>query len=228
MACTGATSSAVTIGSNGVFDAGDAGVSIALAAGENVNCTFTNTKNGSITITKVMNGGTGTFTFTGTPSGSINTNNGTVTATPPPPGNYTSTETVAAGWVLSNIACTAPGTSSVVFGHTATNGGYTVFLPGALPIAIALGAGDDVSCTFTNTKNGSITIKKVMNGGTGTFTFTGTPSGSINTNNGTVSATALPPGNYTSTETVATGWVLSNIACTGPATSTLVISQPDA
>ena len=41
-----------------------------------------------------------------------------------------------------------------------------------------------VTCTFTNTKAGKVIVKKVMEGGTDTFSFTGTPAGSISTNNG--------------------------------------------
>jgi hypothetical protein len=40
--CTGATNSTVLIGSDGDFDTGDTGVSISLAPGETITCTFTN------------------------------------------------------------------------------------------------------------------------------------------------------------------------------------------
>src|SRR5258706_190427 len=223
IACTAQTTSTITIGAsarNGGAngnDAGDGGVGMMQSTGDDFSGTFTNTKNGSITIKKVMQGGTGTFTFTGTPSGSINTNNGTVSATALQPGTYTSTETVASGWVLTNIGCTGQTTSTITIG---ASGGFDA---GDTSVAVGLAAGEDVTCTFTNTKNGSITIKKVMQGGTGSFTFTGSPNGTISTNNGTVSATGLLPGTYTSTETVASGWVLSNIGCTGQTTSTITI-----
>src|SRR5205085_833187 len=136
-----ATSSTVAIGSNSVFDAGDNSVSINLAAGENINCTFTNTKNGSITITKVIQGGTGTFTFTGTPSGSISTNNGTVTATALQPATYTAAETVPAGWVLSNIVCAGATTSTVTIGAAGA------FDAGDTGVSINLAAGEDINCT---------------------------------------------------------------------------------
>src|SRR5205814_1900189 len=158
----------------------------------NVNCTFTNTKNGTITITKVIQGGTGTFTFTGTPGGTISTNNGTVTATLQP-GNYTAAESVPAGWVLTNIVCTGQDSSTVTVGASGR------FDAGDTGVAINTVAGYNVNCTFTNTKNGSVTIKKVMVGGTGTFTFTGTPNGTVSTNNGTVTAT-VQPGTFTATE----------------------------
>ena len=51
---------------------------------------------------------------------------------------------------------------------------------------------------------GTMIVEKVMVGGTATFDFTGTPSGSIISNNGTISATMLP-GQFTSTESVLFG-----------------------
>ena len=53
--------------------------------------------------------------------------------------------------------------------------------------AISLQPGETVTCTFTNTKQGNVIVKKVMVGGTDTFTYTGTPAGSISVNNGTIS-----------------------------------------
>src|SRR6185369_15492173 len=213
--CTGQSTSTVTIGATGQFDAGDTNSTVNLAAGENITCVYTNTKNGSITIQKVMVGGTGTFTFTGTPGGTISTNNGTITATLPP-GTYSTAETVPAGWVLTNIVCSGQSTSTVTIGATGQ------FDAGDTNSTVNLAAGENITCVYTNTKNGSITIQKVMVGGTGTFTFTGTPGGTISTNNGTITAT-LPPGTYSTAETVPAGWVLTNIVCTGQSTSTVTI-----
>src|SRR5205814_7912471 len=72
--------------------------------------------------------------------------------------------------------------------------------------------GKRVHFRSTNTKNGSVTIRKIMVGGTGTFTYTGTPSGTISVNNNTITQTVVP-GTYTSTETVPDGWVLTGISC---------------
>ncbi|HEY1269405.1 MAG TPA: kelch repeat-containing protein, partial [Candidatus Binatia bacterium] len=164
-------------------------------------CTFTNVKDGSITVKKVMQGGTGTFTFTGSPSGTISTNNGTLSQTVVP-GTYTATEAAPpAGWTLASIVCD-DGTSQTastfdVAGRTAT---------------FKVDPGENVTCTFTNAKTGTITIKKVIQGGTGTFTFTGSPSGTISTNNGTLTQT-VPAGTYTAAETVPAGWTLTSIVC---------------
>ena len=59
----------------------------------------------------------------------------------------------------------------------------------------------------------NIVVKKVMVGGTGSFSYTGTPNGTIATNNGTITAT-VAPGNYASTEaTPPAGWALTSISC---------------
>ena len=44
-----------------------------------------------------------------------------------------------------------------------------------------------MTCTFTNRKQGTVIVKKVMVGGTDTFSYTGTPSGAIDVKNGTIS-----------------------------------------
>jgi len=57
-----------------------------------------------------------------------------------------------------------------------------------------------------------VIVKKMMIGGIEAFSYSGTPSGSISTNNGTLSVT-VAPGRSTSTETVPTGWDLNSISC---------------
>lgn len=61
----------------------------------------------------------------------------------------------------------------------------------------------------------TITIRKVMVGGTATFTFTGTPNGTINTNNGTLTAS---PGSGAGsvTESALAGWSLTSLTCSAP------------
>ena len=62
--CEGATNSTITIGADSDFDAGDEGVSIDLADGEDITCTFTNTlQQGSLQLRKrVVNDHGGTAT----------------------------------------------------------------------------------------------------------------------------------------------------------------------
>jgi hypothetical protein len=224
IACTGATNSTVTIGASGGFDAGDNSVSVQLAAGETVTCTFTNTKNGSITIIKDATPndpqdfrydatGTGmtpspfyldddadpTLSTTQTFSGLL------------PNGARTVTETVPAGWKVTNITCTGATNSTVVIGAA---GGFNA---GDHAVTITLAAGENVSCTFANLKLASLTLNKVENGRlplSQAWTFE-LRTGATTTTAGTVVATAsanittgvvtfsgyFTPGNYQLCET---------------------------
>ena len=166
-------------------------------AGEEVKCTFTNTQEGSIVVKKVMVGGTSTFDFTGSPSGSISVNNGTISQAVDP-GQYVSTEAAEAGWTLTSIVCNDENST----GNTTTR---------AATFNVA--AGETVTCTFTNTKDGSITIEKqtLPNGDAQSFTFTGDVAGSLS--DGQTATESVVPGQYTSTEAVPSGWDLTSIVC---------------
>src|SRR2546422_11080852 len=74
------------------------------------------------------------------------TNNGTITASVAP-GQYTSTETVPAGWALTSISCDDTNSTGNVGTATATFNAE---------------AGETVTCTFTNTKGAAVIVKKVM------------------------------------------------------------------
>jgi hypothetical protein len=59
----------------------------------------------------------------------------------------------------------------------------------------------------------TVIVKKDMVGGTASFSYTGTPNGTITTDLGTISAT-VAPGNYSSIEAAPpTGWSLTSIVC---------------
>jgi hypothetical protein len=182
--------------SNSVGDKANSKATFNVEAGETVTCTFTNTKNGSIVVKKVMVGGTGAFSFTGDVAGSISANEGTLTS-PVAPGTYTSVEGAIDGWDLTSIVCSDANSTGDTGTRTAT---------------FHLEAGETVTCTFTNTKRATIIVKKTMTGGTDTFSFTGTPNGSISVQNGTIQA-VVAPGQYTSTETAVAGWDLTSIQC---------------
>ncbi|HSF61943.1 MAG TPA: hypothetical protein VLA69_09630 [Gaiellaceae bacterium] len=84
---------------------------------------------------------------------------------------------------------------------------------------LVLDKGDRETCTITNDdqpgppeEGGRVIVEKVMNGGTDTFEFTGTPAGSISEDGGTISAD-VAPGQYTSTELPKAGWNLGSISC---------------
>ena len=203
---------------------------ITLAAGASVTCTFTNTQQGSITIIKNTVGGNGTFAFThtvGTASDpdvpspfNITTvaNTGQQQFLNVAPGTYTVTESAPpAGWQFTSLSCTAGGSNA---GQVAT---------------IILPAGGSVTCTFTNTQEGSITIiKDAQNPATDpedfSFTTTGTgvnpftlddDGGADATNLSQISFSNLLPGTRTFTEGAETNWALTNISCTGQTSSTI-------
>jgi hypothetical protein len=74
---------------------------------------------------------------------------------------WTVREVVAPGWTLTDLSCTAGGSSVTIDG------------PGA--VSIRLAAGDVVTCTFRNAlrpQPGSLLISKITTGGLGTFGFT--------------------------------------------------------
>ena len=128
-----------------------------------------------MTVKRVMVGGT-SFTYTGTPSGTISTNNGTITQAVSA-GQHQSVEGAAAGWDLTSVVCDDANSTGSTGTRTAT---------------FNVEPGENVTCTFTNTRQGTVIVKKVMVGGTDTFTYTGTPAGSISSNNGTIRPPCRP------------------------------------
>ena len=197
---------------------GEDPAAITLAAGQSVTCVFTNTKRGTITVEKQTepNGATKEFTFTpGGWNGDAEfqlADDGTKTSDPLVPGTYSVTETAEDGWDLSDVTCT----------------------DGEDPAAITLAAGQSVTCVFTNTKRGTITVEKQTepNGATKEFTFTpGGWNGDAEfqlADDGTKTSDPLVPGTYSVTETAEDGWDLSDVTCTDgedPAAITLAAGQ---
>ncbi|RIK33548.1 MAG: hypothetical protein DCC55_34730, partial [Chloroflexi bacterium] len=154
-----------------------------------------------------MEGGTDTFVFSGTPSGSIDTNNETIQANVTPGTTYTSTEAVLEGWDLTNIECNDDNSTGDVATRTAT---------------FRAEAGETVTCTFTNTRRGTIIIDKVTDpsGDATSFDFrlTGGPSNPNQRFRLTDAASPhesdpLPSGTYSVTEDISTGWALTSATC---------------
>jgi hypothetical protein len=188
-------------------DQGATPSSIALAANTTVTCTFRNVQRGSIVINKTAAGGDGTFSFTSQTLGnfSIATTGG---AGSRPfndlvPGTFAVAETVLTGWDLASASCSG----------------------GEQPAAINLGAGETVTCTFTNNKRGTASVTKTVSGaapsGTQSFAFelrqgasttaTGTVLGSGNAtagNGGAVpfNASLVAGATYQVCEIVMPGW----------------------
>ena len=200
--------------------------------GETVSCTFTNTKRGTIDLTKLAVGGDSEFDFTEDTTGSvqpfdITTVDGTanpVKLTAPGNETYTIIEAAEDGWDLTNIECGAIGTTAYNITNEAGDDATPGFDQGDDRILVDLAAGDAAGCTFTNTKRGTIVIEKATVGGDGTFGFTD----NIETPNSfSLSATTTLPAsttfenvlpNVTDTYAVAEddptpGWDLTGLTC---------------
>src|SRR5207237_535780 len=111
---------------------------------------------------------------------------------------YVTETPLPAGWAITNIACTANG-ATVLIGtgqgagfSQGTGSGYDA---GDDTVKVTIGAGNTPSCTFTNTKQASLTINKTAVGGDGTFPYTTSGSGlsgfSITTSGGSGSHGAV-------------------------------------
>jgi uncharacterized repeat protein (TIGR01451 family) len=118
-------------------------------------------------------------------------------------GNYDITETVPDGWTLSSVACVSDETGAVTVSRT----NNTVTVPVALE--------DDITCTFTNTKLGSITVnKEVANDGAGDFDFTLNENALATLGDGEgATAGNLAVGSYTLEEVVPPGWNMPQVSC---------------
>ncbi|MFH1111482.1 MAG: VWA domain-containing protein [Patescibacteria group bacterium] len=113
---------------------------IALAAGETVTCTFTNTQLGTINIQKVTSPEQTEqmfdFTVSYEPGSFSLGSGGGYESNYLEPGIYTASEESVESWVLSDISCVDPDQGTTTEDNTAT---------------IDLDAGEYIFCTFTNT-----------------------------------------------------------------------------
>jgi hypothetical protein len=188
--------------------------------GDQVTCTFNNfKKRGTITVDKMTNPGNDpqlfNFTVAGGPD-AVNDVFQLADATAPHttmslhPGEYSITEAAQAGWDMGNISCSG---GQFGAGGAYTNGG-----------TINLDWGDVITCVFSNTKRGSITVDKVTApvGDPQTFDFlvAGGPDGLHDVFQLTDAAaphpvTNLRPGTYSLTETAPAGWDFGSATCVG-------------
>jgi hypothetical protein len=183
---------------------------ITLAAGGSVDCTFTNTKRGSITIVKdAVPNDEQDFAFTTSGAGLVDFSldddaNGTLPSTRTfsnlLPGTYAVTETAVVGWDLTDLQCTAGGSADLQNQKA----------------AITLAAGGGVTCTFTNTQRGSITIAKETDPDGGTdFDFDGDLGAFSLDDGGSEQFLSLVAGDYDVTEVCPVLWHLESVVCTG-------------
>jgi uncharacterized repeat protein (TIGR01451 family) len=216
-ACSGIGAGSATLAGNVLTL--DAAVT---APGNSVNCTFTNTKLPTITLTKISNGGVGNFTFTGTngwASQTITTvTSGVGVAGAPQTLTAASTSTditemVPAGYALASATCSGIGAG------TATLAGNVLTLNAA-----ATAPGNGIACTFTNAKLPTITLTKISNSGVGGFTFTGSNGWASQTITTATSGVGVTGASQTLTaasiattiaETIPAGYALASATCSG-------------
>jgi len=119
---------------NSAANLGARQAAIQLDPGEAVTCTFANTQRGSIAIQKVTDppGGTG-FGFSGDLGAFTLDHQESRTFPDKEPGDYAITESVPGGWTLDDVTCI---------------GGDS--MPTASGVTVHLGAGEAITCTFSN------------------------------------------------------------------------------
>lgn len=140
--------------------------------------TFVNTKLGKVIVKKVMVGGTDSFEFTGDVAGTISTSGDTLELDNVIPGSDpTSIETAKTGWDLTDITCSD--SDSI----TDISTGLVIF---------RVNSGEEVTCTFTNTKQNPV-INVVKSSTTTSITTAGQviPYVFTLTNKGNVTLTGI-------------------------------------
>ncbi|HKJ54694.1 MAG TPA: prealbumin-like fold domain-containing protein, partial [Nitriliruptoraceae bacterium] len=178
------------------IDQGD-GTNMTLDPGETITCTFTNEKDANITVTKVTAGGDGEFTFNPSWGADFVLSDGqTNDSGDLDPSTYSVSEDVPGGWQLTNTDCVSSNGDVETIGN------------------IDLQAGETVDCTFTNTKSGSIAVRKVTVPAESPqlFDFTGDVTAELSDGQ-TSPPVPVEPGQYNVVETALAGWDLTDIDC---------------
>ncbi|WP_363796304.1 hypothetical protein ABU614_12610 [Lysobacter firmicutimachus] len=217
---------------------------VTLVPGADVTCTFNNVRNPRIVIVKNTVGGDGTFNFTQTSSlagttinpagpqvlttatGSAVTNTSVSGLTGADTTTVTITEMPTEGFALTALSCTdlgSVGTQPTIATDPATG----------VATLSNVGTGDQVQCTYTNTKQGTITIVKdavpndaqdfaFTTSGTGLSGFSLDDDADATLSNART-FTGLAAGSYTVTEVAAaagSGWNLTGLSCSDPSGGT--------
>ena len=182
---------------------GNRSVTFDFAVGDQVDCTFTNRKRGKILVDKVTVPAGSSQKFTFNPSwgsnfmladGDAKADSGYLV-----PGSYSVAELTQTGWDLTSATC-SDGTNNSID-----------------PAAISLGAGQVVTCTFTNTQRGKILVDKVTlpAGSAQKFTFNPSWGASFDLADADAANDSgfLVPGNYSVSESSLTGWDLTSASC---------------
>ncbi len=187
-----------------------------------LDCTYTNQALGAIKVVKNTTPSSST-TFDFTPT---NFNSGTNFTLAGNGGNQTFTN-VAAGssYAVQELAKTGWDLSTAQCKLNNGAGAATGSLTGRTISSIEVVAGQTTLCTFTNTQQGTIIVKKVTdpvtNPTTGPqFTYTGDVAGTIR-HSGTISVSNLSAGTYTSVEaSPGPAYDLTSITCDDSSSTT--------
>jgi uncharacterized repeat protein (TIGR01451 family) len=184
---------------------------INLGAGETVTCVFSNRQDGQIIVEKqtVPDGSTQSFEFDPSYGANFNLTDGQQNNSGfLDPGTYSVAELTPAGWDLTSAVCS----------------------DGSLISSINLGAGETVTCIFTNTQRGHIIVDKVTNPTGDPQLFTFTPSWGANFQLADASALhdsgALVPATYSVSEAVPAGWDLTSATCSDQSPVNAISLQP--
>jgi uncharacterized repeat protein (TIGR01451 family) len=133
----------------------------ALQYGDKVTCTFTNIRRGTIKIVKHALGGSATFDYTLRQQGdegstpfqlSASAGSDDSKAFSVSPGDYAVVEAPLDGWANTSLSCSTGGSQD------ASNPSQA---------SIHIGAGDVVTCTYTNTKLATLIVKKLVDNSNG-------------------------------------------------------------
>jgi hypothetical protein len=191
-----------------------------LDEGETIRCTFTNAQRGSVVVASRTNpeGAAGNLTFTGVPSGTI-PSNGTLVVANLAPGTYTTTQVDPDPiFDVTAVECDDGGSATPSSGD-----------PGSRTAVFNLDPGEMVTCTYANTRHGTLVVasQTTPEGAAGTFSFTGVPSGTI-PSDGTLVVADLSPGTYTTTQVDPTPeFDLASVECDDEGSPTLSSADPD-
>ena len=172
---------------------------IAVAPDETVTCVFTNEKDANIVVQKQTSpdGDPQAFSFAASYDGDgfsladgQSNDSGDLD-----PGTYSVSENVPAGWDLLSAVCSDQSPAS----------------------AIALQAGETVTCVFTNEKDAKIVVEKQTDpdGEPKVFSFTASyQANGFQLSDGQQNDSGdLAPGTYSVSETVPANWTLTSAAC---------------
>jgi len=184
------------------------GVSITVAAGQDLVCTFTNRRLGSVVIQKetVPDGDPATFDFFGDLADFTLSDGQSKVIPDVAPGTYAVSEFAESPWAVQSVSCD----------DADSRVEDPEFSPGDLTVNVA--SGERVTCTFTNARQptGTIVIKKQTEptGASGQFSFVGPEEDPFQLGDGeSHTVRDLIVGEYDVSEEPVDGWVVDRATC---------------